>query len=184
VAVVLSLLTSDFQQDFFSLFDLPARYQIDNALLEQNYHAMQAQVHPDKFAHLTEPEQRLSMQWSTRVNEAYQTLRNPVDRARYLLLIHGVHTQEETNTAMPRDFLLQQMEWREVIEEALQAKDASVLDELESRLHQDLRALQQQLAQKLDIEHDYTVAAGIVRKLRFFERLFEEIASAYDELDN
>ena len=174
---------SDFQQDFFSLFNLPARFQIDIALLDQNYRALQAQVHPDKFAHLPESERRVSMQWATRVNEAYQTLRKPLDRARYLLALHSVETQEETNTAMPVDFLMQQMEWREAIAEARQARDSTVLDELQGKLQQEVRALQQQLAQLIDSEQDYLSAAGIVRKLKFFEKLAEEIASAFDELD-
>lgn len=174
---------SGFQQDFFHLFSLPARFQIDSTLLEQNYRALQARIHPDKFAHLPESERRVSMQWATRVNEAYQTLRKPVDRARYLLALHGVETQEETNTAMPVDFLMQQMEWREAIEEARQARDSAILDELQDKLRHDVRGLQQQLAQLIDNEHDYLASAGIVRKLKFFEKLAEEVDSAFDELD-
>ena len=102
--------TADFQQDFFHLFNLPSRFQIDNAALEQGYLALQAQVHPDKSTHLSEPERRTAMQWATRVNEGYQTLRSPLNRARYLLSLHGVDTQEESNTAMPADFLMQQIE--------------------------------------------------------------------------
>ncbi|TAJ80037.1 MAG: Fe-S protein assembly co-chaperone HscB [Gallionellaceae bacterium] len=175
---------SCFQQDFFQLFNLPARFQLDTTLLERGYRTLQAQVHPDKFAHLPETGRRVSMQWATRVNEAYQTLRKPLDRARYLLALRGVETQEETNTAMPLDFLMRQMEWREAIEEARQAKDSSVLDELQGKLQHDARALQQQLAQLIDSEHDYLAAAGIVRKLKFFEKLGEEIGSAFDEIDN
>ncbi|MFA5825078.1 MAG: Fe-S protein assembly co-chaperone HscB [Gallionellaceae bacterium] len=173
----------DFQQDFFQLFNLPARFQIDTTQLEQSFHTLQAQVHPDKFSHLSESERRVSMQWATRVNEAYQTLRKPLDRARYLLTLHGVETQEETNTAMPLDFLMQQMEWREAIEEAQQARDSAALDELQSKLRQDAHALQQELALKIDSAHDYLAAAGIVRKLKFFEKLAEEIDSAFDDLD-
>jgi molecular chaperone HscB len=174
----------DFQQDFFSLFNVSLSFQIDTESLERNYRALQAQVHPDKFAHLSESERRVSMQWSTRVNEAYQTLRKPIDRARYLLSLHGVETQEETNTAMPLDFLMQQMEWREAIEAAQQAKDSKQLDELSSRLRQEVQTLQQQLGKMIDADHDYLGAAGIVRKLKFLEKLAEEIASAFDELDN
>lgn len=180
----MDILASDFQQDFFRLFNLPAHFQIDSAILEQNYLALQAQVHPDKFAHLSEAERRLSMQWATRVNEGYQTLRNPLNRARYLLLLHGVDTQEESNTAMPVDFLLQQMEWREALAEAKQAKDGKVLDELEHRLQQELRILQQQLAIDIDDTCDYVAASGIVRKLKFLEKLAEEIGSAFDEIDS
>ena len=130
----------DFQQNFFQQFGLNACYRIDSAQLEQHYRTLQSQVHPDKFSHLSEVDRRVSMQWATRVNEAYQTLNNPVRRARYLLSLHNVDTQEETNTAMPADFLVQQMEWREAIEEALQAQDEDALTELETRLRQKLCA--------------------------------------------
>lgn len=174
----------DFQQDFFSLFTLPARFQIDSTALEQNYRALQAQVHPDKFAHLTEAEKRLSIQWATRVNEGYQTLRNPLNRARYLLSLHSVDTQEDSNTSMPTGFLMQQMEWREALEEAVQAKDADELEKLEARVQHEVRFLQQQLAIDLDDTHDFAAASGIVRKLKFLEKLAEEIGSAFDELDS
>jgi molecular chaperone HscB len=174
---------ADFQQDFFSLFNLPARFQIDSLVLEQNFRALQAQVHPDKFAHLSEAERRLSVQWATRVNEGYQALRNPLNRARYLLTLHGVDTQEESNTSMPADFLMQQMEWREALEEARQAKDSAVLDELEQRMQHMVRTLQQELARDIDDTRDYAAASGIVRKLKFLEKLAEEIGSAFEELD-
>ena len=175
---------ADFQQDFFSLFNLPARFQIDATALERSYLALQAQVHPDKFAHLPEAERRLSMQWTTRVNEGYQTLRSPLNRARYLLSLQGVDTQEESNTSMPTDFLMQQMEWREALEEALQGKDIGVLEELEQRVQREVRFLQQQLAVDIDDTRDFSAASGIVRKLKFLEKLAEEIGSAFDELDS
>ncbi len=173
----------DFRQNFFQLFSLPQHFRLDGPQLEQQYHALQTRVHPDKFAHLSEAERRVSMQWATRVNEAYQTLRSPVNRARYLLSLHGVDTQEETNTAMPGDFLIRQMEWREAIEEALQAHDASALDELESSLRRETAEMEDSLASKIDDERSYAAAAGEVRKLKFLERLAEEIASAYDQID-
>ncbi|MBI5891308.1 MAG: Fe-S protein assembly co-chaperone HscB [Nitrosomonadales bacterium] len=175
---------TDFQQDFFSLFNLPARFQIDSTALEQSYLALQAQVHPDKFAHLPESERRLSMQWTTRVNEGYQTLRSPLNRARYLLSLHGVDTQEDSNTAMPVDFLMQQMEWREALDETRQTKNIAALGEMEQRAQHEMRFLQQQLAVDLDDRHDYAAASGIVRKLKFLEKLAEEIGSAFDELDS
>lgn len=171
----------NFQQNHFQLFGLPQSYAIDATQLDQHYRALQAQVHPDKSAHLSEAEQRLAMQHSTQVNEAYQTLRKPLSRARYLLSLQGVDTQEETNTAMPVDFLMEQMEWREAVAEA---DDVSVLDELEARLHRETRALENELAVKIDAEKNYADAAGLVRKLRFMEKLAEEIHSAYDEIDN
>jgi len=175
---------SDFQQDFFRLFKLSLGFQIDGATLEQNYRALQAQVHPDKSAHLSDAERRLSMQWATRVNEGYQTLKNPLNRARYLLSLHGVDTQEESNTAMPVDFLMQQMEWREGLDAARQKKDSAVLEEMEQRMQREVRNLQQQLAIDIDETRDYTAASGIVRKLKFLEKFAEEIGTAYDELDS
>lgn len=173
----------DFKQNFFELFGLNANYRIDNTQLEQHFRTLQTQVHPDKFAHLSEAERRVSMQWATRVNEAYQTLSKPVRRARYLLSLHGVDTQEETNTAMPVAFLMQQMEWREAIEEAQESRDEDALTELETRLQHEMRELQQLLAVKIDDEHDYPAAAEAVRKLKFLEKLAEEIISAFDKIE-
>jgi molecular chaperone HscB len=174
----------DFSQDYFNLFGLSRCFRIETAKLEVQFRALQAEVHPDKSAHLSDAEQRLAMQRSTLVNEAYQTLKSPIRRARYLLSLHGVDTQEETNTAMPVDFLMAQMDLREAVEAALQEKDMSALDEQAAHLKGDTRELELQLADAIDTAQDYPAAAGMVRKLRFMEKLAEEIASAYDELDN
>jgi molecular chaperone HscB len=174
----------DLQQDFFSLFDFPSQFKIDATLLEQKYRALQSQVHPDKFSHLSETERRISMQWATRVNEAHQTLRSPLNRARYLLMLNGVDTQEETNTAMPVDFLMQQMEWRETLAVAKQGRNIEALAEIEQQVKRMKLTLEQKLAIDLDSTHDYASASGIVRKLKFIEKLTEEIGSAFDELDN
>ncbi|MBA4381581.1 MAG: Fe-S protein assembly co-chaperone HscB [Sideroxydans sp.] len=175
---------SRFQQDFFQLFEMPSRFAIDIPALDQRYRDLQSQVHPDKFSHLSESEQRLSMQWSTRINEGYQTLRSPLARGRYLLSLQGVDTQEETNTAMPLDFLMQQMEWREALQDAIEAKDIDALDGLSDKNKKETKILQHQLGMQLDESHDHLAAAGSVRKLRFLEKLAEEISSAYDELDS
>jgi len=174
----------DLQQDFFTVFSLPRSFLLDNAALDQRYRELQSQVHPDKFSHLSDLEKRLSMQWATRVNEGYQTLRDPLKRGRYLLTLHGVDTQEENNTAMPMDFLMQQMEWREGLQDAIAAKDIDALDVLADTARNETRNLQQQLAEQLDTTHEFVAAAGTVRKLRFLEKLAEEIADAYDELDS
>ncbi|HEU0219264.1 MAG TPA: Fe-S protein assembly co-chaperone HscB [Gallionella sp.] len=174
----------DFQQNHFQLFGLAQSYQIDMAQLEQQYRALQALVHPDKSAHLHDAEQRVAMQRATLVNEAYQILRSPLRRARYLLSLHGVDIQEENNTVMPLDFLMAQMEWREAVAEAQQARDAVALAQLEVRLQRETRELEAQLAVKIDTEKDYSAGAESVRKLRFMERLAEEIHAAYDAIDN
>jgi len=174
----------DLQQDFFTVFNLPRSFQLDSAALDERYRELQSQVHPDKFSHLSDAEQRLSMQWATRVNEGYQTLRDPLKRGRYLLSLLGVDTQEENNTAMPMDFLMQQMEWREGLQDAISAQDIDALDALADIARNETRKLQQQLAEQIDTTQQYDAAAGTVRKLRFLEKLAEEIADAYDELDS
>ena len=124
------------------------------------------------------------MQRATLVNEAYQTLRNPLRRARYLLSLHGVDIQEENNTLMPPDFLMAQLEWREAVSEAQQARDAAALDGLEARLQRETRELESRLALKIDTERNYAAAAELVRKLRFMEKLAEQIHAAYDAIGN
>lgn len=174
----------NFQHNHFQLLGLPAVFRLDTAKLELVYRALQTQVHPDKSAHLSDAEQRLAMQRSTQVNEAYLTLKSPIRRARYLLLLQGVDTQEETNTAMPLEFLMVQMEWREAVVDAEKARDLGALEQQGARMKRETRELEAGLAVKIDDEHDYVVAAGLVRKLRFMEKLAEEIDSAYDEIDN
>ena len=173
----------DFSKDYFALFDLELRFQIDLVHLEQNYRALQAQVHPDKFSSASGAEKRLSMQCSTHVNEAYQTLKQSMSRARYVLSLHGIDTQEETNTAMPTDFLMEQMEWREAIGEATDAADPTALDQLASKLRQATQQLHAELALQIDQQQDYAGAASAVRKLRFFDKLHEEINDALEVLE-
>ena len=102
----------DFNQDHFALFGLTPAFAVDVAALEQAYRDLQTEFHPDRFAHAGEAEQRRAVQWSTRINEAYQTLKSPFARARYLLELQGIHAMDAANTAMPAGFLVQQMEWR------------------------------------------------------------------------
>ena len=174
----------DFQRDHFQLFGLAQAFRMDAEQLERQYRALQTLVHPDRSAHLPDAEQRLAVQRATLVNEAYQTLRSPIRRARYLLSLRGVDTREDTNTAMPVDFLMEQMEWREAVADAQQVRDAAMLGKLEARLHHETGEMQARLADKIDTEKNYADAAGLVRKLRFMEKLSEEIRSAYDAMDD
>ena len=115
-------------QNHFELFELAPGYALDTAALESAYREIQARVHPDRFAHAGDAERRASMQWTTRINEAYRTLKSPVRRAKYLLELNGVDVAFETNTSMPPEFLMKQMELREALEQAGEAKDAAELD--------------------------------------------------------
>ncbi len=180
----MSATSINFQQSFFEIFGLAQSFKLDTPALEQAYWSLQLDVHPDKSAHLPDAEQRLAMQQATFVNEAYQTLRSPLRRARYILKLNGVDTQEEANTAMPMDFLIAQMELREAVVEAVQVRDVDVLTELESGMQAETNELERQLAAKIDGDRNFAGAAELVRKLRFMEKLAEEIADAYDEIDN
>lgn len=169
---------------YFELFGLPTAFNIDLARLEQAYRQLQTEVHPDRFAAAADAERRKSLQWATHANEAYQTLRNPLNRARYLLRIKGIDTQEESNTAMPADFLMRQMEWREAIEEAQSAADLPSLEVLSRELRQEARNMQQELSELLDATGDYATASETVRKLRFLDKVQAEIDQAIEALEN
>ncbi len=162
----------------FDLFGLPPAYALDVQALEQAYHAIQARVHPDRHAASGEAERRASLQWTTRVNQAFRTLKDPVARAAYLLELHGVDVAFETNTAMPAEFLTRQLELREALEQAAGARDTVSLERLRRELRAEARALEAALAARIDAERDYAGAAGLARELKFLARLDEEIDTA------
>ncbi|MDA8382095.1 MAG: Fe-S protein assembly co-chaperone HscB [Betaproteobacteria bacterium] len=173
----------DFHKNHFELLGLPPRFHLDSARLDQAYREIQAQVHPDRVAHLGAVERRVSMQWATAANEAYQTLRDPLARARYLLHLRHVDTQEETNTAMPTAFLMEQMEYREAIAEAKASHDAHALERLEGQLKEKIVHHLAELERALDQAHDDAAAASLVRSLRFLNKIAAEIADALDALE-
>ena len=174
----------DLTQDYFALFGLPRRYALDEGALEAAWHELQSQVHPDRHAHLSDVEKRLSMQWATRVNEGFRTLRQPLTRAQYLLELAGVDAGLETNTAMSPEFLMEQMEWREAVEEAREAAEIGELEGLHKRLLAHSREVRGHLAAQLDDERDYEAAADTVRRLMFIDKLQQEIDEALLALEN
>ena len=172
-------MTSAFR-DHFELFGLPPGYALDPARLESSYRDLQGQVHPDRFAAAPEAERRVAMQWAARANEAYRTLKDPVDRARYLLGLKGFDTGEESNTAMPPDFLMQQMEWREAVAEARAARDAARLASLREDIDGERAEMLHQLERAIDRDANYDAGCSLVRKLRFLEKLDVEIDEALE----
>ena len=169
-------------QNHFDLFGLAPAYALETEALERSYREIQAKVHPDRFAHAGDAERRASLQWTTRVNEAFRILKNPVTRAKHLLELHGVDVAFETNTAMPADFLMQQMELREALEEATARKDSSRLDVLRKQLGESRAALERTISEAIDARQDYNGAAELVRKLQFLDRLDSEIDAAYETI--
>jgi molecular chaperone HscB len=169
-------------QNHFDLFQLPARFTLDMGALDAAYRDVQGQVHPDRFVGATDAEKRVAMQWATRANEAYQTLRNPMKRARYLCEQNGVDLQTESNTAMPMDFLMQQMEWREAVAEARAAHDARGLRKLQGDLAHERGDMLRLLERALDAEANFDAGCSLVRKLRFLDKLEEEIDAALEPM--
>ena len=164
----------------FELFGLPARFSLDLERLDRAYRDIQAQVHPDKFAHAGDAERRATMQMTTRVNEAYRALKDPLRRAIHLLELNGVDVAFETDTAMPREFLMEQMEIRERLEESKSAPD---LDLIRKSLSQQKSAIEKQIETEIDSQKNYENARTLVRKLMFFDRLAEEVDEAYETLE-
>ncbi|ARU31753.1 Fe-S protein assembly co-chaperone HscB [Sulfuriferula sp. AH1] len=174
----------DFSRNHFELFDLKPQFELDNATLEAAYRQLQAQVHPDKFAHLSEAEKRASMQWSTRVNEAYQTLKSPLNRAVYILQLNGINALSETNTQLAPVFLMQQIEWREAIQDARDGSDLGALQQIEREIAAQTKIWREQLLAQLDQQHDLVAATNTVRQLKFVDKIMSEIDDAYSVLDN
>jgi molecular chaperone HscB len=170
----------NFAADHFTLFELPRIQALDLAVLEQRFREVQAKVHPDKHAQASDADRRLAMQWATRVNEAFQTLKSPGKRARYLLHLLGHDPQIESNTAMPVDFLVSQMELREAVIDARAAADETALDAVRSQLLAEIRADYLRLAELIDVSRDYVAAAQLVRQLMFQEKLLHEIDDALE----
>ena len=166
----------------FELFGLPPRYALEREALEQAYRDLQARVHPDRYAAAGDADRRASLQLATRVNEAYRTLKDPVQRARHLLELHGVDAAFETDTQMPTDFLLQQLDLREELEGAIHRKDSRALDALRARLDDQKKVLESELRELLDEKNDYRGAVDAVRKLMFLARVDAEVDEAYEDV--
>jgi molecular chaperone HscB len=162
------------------LFGLAPAFRLDQAALEKAYRDIQSRVHPDRFAASGDAERRASLQWTARVNEAYRTLKNPVRRAQHILELHGVDVAFETNTQMPTDFLLRQLDLREELDRAKAKKDEGLLDGLRARLADDRKELERSLEDLIDRKRQYQAAVDEVRKLMFLEKVDSEIDQAYD----
>ncbi|MHB1092412.1 Fe-S protein assembly co-chaperone HscB [Thiobacillus sp.] len=174
----------DFSQTYFELFGLPQSYALDRNKLDTAYRELQNTVHPDRFASRPEADQRVAMQWATQVNEAYQTLKHSVSRGVYLLKLQGIDAFDAGNTKMVAAFLVQQIEWREALDEARIAKRIETLDTLSDDLRTEHRRIETQLAELIDSAHDFEMACEAVRQLRFMDKLIAEVGDAYEELES
>ena len=164
----------------FVLFDVPARFAQDRAALDARWKALQAEVHPDRFAAQGAGAQRVAMQWAVRVNEAYQRLKDPLQRAAYLCELNGAPINAENNTAMPGAFLMRQMEWREALDEA---RELAAVEALDDDVNAARRQMLAELTALIDERADWSAAAAQVRALMFVERFGDDVRRRLDALD-
>ncbi len=162
------------QDNDFVLFGLPAHFALDRGDLDARWRKLQASAHPDKFAADGAASQRLAMQWSVRINEAYRRLREPLSRASYLCELRGAPIDAERNTAMPATFLMQQMSWREALDDA--RGDADALALLDSEVRGTEHDLLAEVARLLDDEAAPAAAAERVRALMFIQKFRRDVA--------
>ena len=167
------------QANDFELFDVPAQFAQDRAQLDVRWKTLQREAHPDRFAAEGAAAQRVAMQWSVRINEAYQRLKDPLKRAAYLCELRGAPVQAENNTAMPASFLMQQMAWRESLDDT---ESVEGLEALADEVAAEQRRVQQELARLLDEAQDPAQAVGQVRALMFIERFTQEVNAKLDQL--
>jgi molecular chaperone HscB len=167
------------QSNDFELFGLPMQFAQDRAAIDTRWKELQSEAHPDKFAAQGAAAQRVAMQWSVRINEAYQRLKQPLSRASYVCELHGAPIQSENNTAMPAAFLMQQMEWREALDEA---STSQAMEEIAVTVNKNGRELLSKIEHALDVKKDFIAAAQLVRSLMFIERFASEVDARIDQL--
>ena len=168
------------QSTDFELFGVPMQFGQERVVLDARWKELQREAHPDKFAAHGAASQRIAMQWSVRINEAYQRLKNPLKRASYLCELHDAPINAEHNTAMPTDFLMQQMQWREALEEAETVQDLEAIAALAASSELDQLA---KIAQMIDHQRDFVAAAHQVRSLMFIGRFSSEVDARIDQLE-
>lgn len=167
------------QSTDFELFDVPAQFLQDRSVLDAKWKDLQREAHPDKFAAQGTAAQRIAMQWSVRINEAYNRLKDPLKRATYLCELNGAPIEAHTNTAMPPAFMMMQIEWREALEEATTAQE---LEKIELQTANYKHGQLSKIEQFIDVQHDFTAAAQEVRALMFVARFVGEIEARLDKI--
>ena len=167
--------------DDFTLFGLAMQFNIDSGTLQRAYLSLQSEVHPDKHANSSDAARRLAMQWATRVNEGFERLKSPVARAAYLCELNGFPVDAESNTAMPAAFLIEQMEWREALDDA---KHIDQIDALWDMVNRSRQQLLNNLRTQIDSDHDYQMAAASTRQLMFIDKFQINLERAAQRLED
>ena len=167
------------QSTDFELFAVPKSFAQDSTLLDARWKELQKEAHPDKFVAQGAAAQRIAMQWSVRINEAYQRLKDPVQRAAYLCELNAAPINAENNTAMPAAFLMQQMELREALDEAATEEN---LDEISQQAASIRRDMLSKAEREMDQEKDFPSAAQTVRALLFIQKFQADVDRRFELL--
>ena len=167
-------------QNFFTLLNLPEAFVVDLKKLDQHYQAIQKEIHPDRFASLNDETKMESVKKTAQVNDAYQTLKSSIRRAEYLLHLYGFDINDEKYTAVPQDFLLQQMEWREELETHTKNKEA--LEKLASEVAIKKKQKIDLLPTYFDKKNNLPEAIKVTRELNFIEKIEQHISDALIEI--
>ena len=170
-------------QNYFEIFGFPELYDLDLAELSNRFRKLQSAIHPDKFANASDAERMLSVQKSALINEAYLALRNPLERARYMLKLRGLDLSNDTSTSMAPEFLMQQMELREELEQVRQCDDPwSCLDKISDKISQILDEEKQAVSDIFsDKQSDLEKIADYVRRMQFLCKLRQEVEALEEE---
>ena len=166
--------------NFFTLLQLPEAFDIDLETLHQNYQSIQKNIHPDRFATFDDEAKLESIKKTAQVNDAYQTLKSPIRRAEYLLQLKGINIHDEKYTAVPQDFLMQQMEWREELETHKLNKVA--LQKLAQDIQKNKNDMMNQLPSFFDDKNYLNDAIRVTRELNFIEKIEQHINDALIEI--
>ncbi|MCW8890454.1 MAG: Fe-S protein assembly co-chaperone HscB [Sedimenticola sp.] len=177
----------DFSKNYFELFGLPVGYIVDADQLAAHYRELQKSVHPDRFANATEQERRLSMQGAVRINEAHETLKDPIMRARYLLQLNGINMDEQQETTHDTLFLMEQLELREELEAARDKPDPyAVISDFMAEVNRRINTLIGQMALQFEAATPEQLGAARenLRKMQFLKKLRFDAESLEAELDD
>jgi len=170
-------MAADLSSTHFELFGLPQAFEVDRELLDSRFRELQKAVHPDRFASASDQERRISMQQATRINEGYETLKDPLRRGRYLLELGGYEFNDQHHTTSAPEFLMEQMELREALGEVRSSPDPlDKLGVIMGRIAADFAALAIELNDNLaaGAANNHAVAAATLMKMQFFRKLDEE----------
>ena len=175
-------MTVEFTQNYFEIFGLPVGFTIDTSILTERYRELQKTVHPDRFTNASDRDRRFAVQQSAHINEALSVLKSPLKRARYLLQLNGIEFDDETETTMDAEFLMQQIEWREAVAEIEQKDDPfSSLNQLMQSINKEQAEMIEKLQHLID-KQEYATAKMQVQKLQFMEKLLLECESIEQDL--